>query len=102
AKTDETVSVLFEIDIDLSLHNITFADISRTSEFAPEKEVLFDIDRTVELESLTFDIAKDRWIIQLATSNYGADLTQVFIEYQNEESSSTLSTGILLGCLFTC
>ena len=46
-------SILFEIEVDLNNNEQVLADISQFSQISEEQEVLFDLDATFQIETVT-------------------------------------------------
>jgi len=62
-------NVLFDIELDSTLTDIIYADISKYSLFEDEEEVLFDFDSIFKIMSFKFDQTINLWIAKLIVSN---------------------------------
>jgi tetratricopeptide (TPR) repeat protein len=100
SRKDEIHFVLFEINIDQDLSlNTVLADISGQSFFPDEKEVLFDLGTTFEIEEIKYDDEHHFWLIQMRPSVKGLQLCQeyeAYIHQQIAELTPTLLFGMLL------
>lgn len=64
-------NVLFEIQVDLSIETVTFADISPFTSMPHEKEILFNINSLFKIESIECSSANHLWNIKLIASDNG-------------------------------
>jgi tetratricopeptide (TPR) repeat protein len=62
-------NVLFDIELDPTLTDIIYADVSKYSLFEDEEEVLFDFDSIFKIMSFKFDETIHLWIAKLIVSN---------------------------------
>jgi tetratricopeptide (TPR) repeat protein len=103
----DTVRVLYKIKCDIKCYSqeeinelVAFADISENSHMPDEKEVLFDLGATFELENIESpSLENDCFVIHLIPSCKGAHILREYRQnYRNEIESSdaALKFGILL------
>jgi hypothetical protein len=62
----DVVGVLLEIDGDINLDKMIFADIAQYSAYPKEQEVLFDLATVFKIVHVEFDKGRDLWLIQLS------------------------------------
>jgi tetratricopeptide (TPR) repeat protein len=103
----DTVRVLYEIECDMASYSqdelnklVAFADISGNSYIADEKEVLFDLGATFEIENIEPETDENDYIIiHLTPSCEGGHLLRDYHEQcqsKIENSSAALTFGALL------
>ena len=66
SQRSEVVGVILEIDGDITLDKMVFADIARYSAYPEEKEVLFDLATIFKIVHVEFDKGRNLWIMQLS------------------------------------
>lgn len=89
-KSDNLQSILFQIEADLSLTSVIFADISGKSRMEDEQEVLFGLNTLFKINSVEFDSNLDTWNVCLITTEetsgkvqeYWASLKDQMNEYK--------------------
>jgi hypothetical protein len=62
----DVLGVLLEIDGNVNLDKMIFADIAQFSAYPEEQEVLFDLATVFKIVHVEFDKGRDLWIIQLS------------------------------------
>jgi hypothetical protein len=62
----EVVGVLLEIDGDVNLDKMIFADIAQYSAYPKEQEVLFDLATIFKIVHVEFDNGRKLWVMQLS------------------------------------
>ena len=62
---NDVVGVLLEIDGNINLDKMIFADIAQYSAYPKEEEVLFDLATVFKIVHAEFDKGRHLWIIQL-------------------------------------
>ncbi len=62
----EVVGVLLEIDGDVNLDKMIFADIAQYSAYPKEQEVLFDLATVFKIVHVEFDNGRKLWVMQLS------------------------------------
>jgi hypothetical protein len=62
----DVVGVLLEIDGDVNLDKMIFADIAQYSAYPKEQEVLFDLATIFKIVHVEFDKGKKLWVMQLS------------------------------------
>ncbi|CAF1035021.1 unnamed protein product [Adineta steineri] len=91
--TDRMV-VLFQIECNLrnEENSVIFADISGSSNFPEEKEVLFDIGAVFRIESVTSETIDktEVFVVQMKTTNEGQDVLE---EYRKQNQKQMNSEG---------
>ena len=65
----DVVGVLLEIDGDINLDKMIFADIAQFSAFPKEQEVLFDLGTIFKIVHIEFDRTRNLWVMQLTGLN---------------------------------
>ena len=92
-------SVLFEIDVDLSKNTISCVDLSRTSLFADEEEILFNLNSTFQIHNVLFDEQARVWRIQLHNTDHIKERIDEYLQLAQktlENSSPMIYFGYLL------
>ena len=95
---DGLVSFIFEIYVDLSVHDTSVADISSFSQFKNEQEILFDLGTVFEVNAMTYSAADDVWTCYLKTSGRGKSIAQEYLELQRTKINNS-DVIILFGTL---
>jgi tetratricopeptide (TPR) repeat protein len=99
-KRTNVVPVLYEIECNLNTSkSVVFADITTYSEFAQEKEVLFDLGSTFQIESIRENEQLKMVLVKLTATDAGMNMTQNYVELNrkmNEETTPDILFGILL------
>lgn len=94
------MEIIYKIHVASNLEHTIFVDIGESSAFEEEKEILFDLDSTFELISITPDETNNnRYIVELNATDRGWFLTQEYISFNNQElvkQSPELLFGVLL------
>ena len=85
SKRKDFESILFEIHIDFSLQSIECVDIQNESLFQNEEEILFNLNSTFQINSISFDSKLNLWIIQLNTTDKGSDKFQDYLSLIKED-----------------
>lgn len=62
----DVVGVILEIDGEVNLDKMIFADIAQYSAFPKEQEVLFDLATIFKIVHVEFDKGRKLWIMQLS------------------------------------
>ncbi|CAF1084934.1 unnamed protein product [Didymodactylos carnosus] len=95
-----TDNAIFEIETDIRLKTVVFADVAQYSKFPDEQEVLFDIGAAFQIDSCVYDSNTDKkWIIKMTATDKGAELAKEYFEFQKKkvaESDIVLMFGHLL------
>ncbi|CAF0977621.1 unnamed protein product [Rotaria sp. Silwood1] len=92
-------SILLEVEIDSSLENVIWADISHRGHFKHEQEIIFNLNSLFKIVSVNFDSTFQLWKIQLKTTDEGTDNVEQYlscIKQQMEYSSPIVYFGWLL------
>ncbi|CAF2950468.1 unnamed protein product [Rotaria sp. Silwood2] len=100
----ENLAVLFEITVDLyQVPSVVLADISKFSAILAEKEVLFGLNATFEIDE-QFQGSCGRWIIRMHATNCGQEIANNYIRdhrlaISNCSSSTSISINFTLAQL---
>ncbi|CAF4365351.1 unnamed protein product [Rotaria sp. Silwood2] len=91
----ENLPVLFEITVDLDqVPSMILADISKYSKYPDEKETLFGLNATFEIDE-QFQGDCGRWIIKMHATNFEQKIVNDYIQYlQSKTSYSSSSSSI--------
>jgi tetratricopeptide (TPR) repeat protein len=89
--SSENLSVLFEITVDLDqVPSMVLADISKFSVVSDEKEILFGLNATFEIDE-QFQDNDGQWIIRMHATNFGQEITNDYIRHRQLETSNCSS-----------
>ena len=66
SQRSDVVGVLLEIDGDVNLDKMIFADIAQFSAYPKEQEVLFDLGTIFKIVHVEFDKSRNLWVMQLS------------------------------------
>ena len=97
--TENFVSVIFNIDVDMSLESTLCADISKLSTIPDEYEVLFSLSSVFRLQAVRHDAINNRWEVDLIASDEGRETLEEYknlMLVNNEEISPYLLFGRIL------
>ncbi|CAF1133613.1 unnamed protein product [Didymodactylos carnosus] len=86
-------NVLFHIQIDTSLNNIIYADISFLSAMTDEEEVLFDLGALFQIINVEYDNGTAKWIVSMVAVNDVECLKNDYFERQRKNMLQTISYG---------
>ena len=99
-KRTDVLPVLYEIECNVNENeSIVFADISKFSAYEEEKEVLFDLSSTFQIQSINEDTTWNFHVIKLQATDTGIQTTKKYIELNkrdHDETSLTILFGKLL------
>ncbi|UJR38413.1 hypothetical protein I4U23_031081 [Adineta vaga] len=98
SQRNEVIGVLLEIDGDVNLDKMIFADIAKFSIYPNEQEVLFDLATVFKIVHAEFDKGRNLWIIQLSGVGKSSYTVNEYIKSIGKESDETNST-LLFGRL---
>jgi len=62
----DVVGVLLQMDGDINLDKMIFADIAQYSTYKKEQEVLFDLATIFKIVHVEFDKGRNLWVMQLS------------------------------------
>ena len=99
----DVVGVLLEVEGDINLDKMIFADIAQYSAFPKEQEVLFDLATIFKIVHVEFDKVRDLWVIQLSgveKSSYTVNEYIKSVGKETEESNPTLLLSRLVSFYF--
>ncbi|CAF3639387.1 unnamed protein product [Adineta steineri] len=91
--------VLLEIDGDINLDKMIFADIAQFSTYPEEQEVLFDLSTVFKIVHTELDKTRNLWVIQLSGVEKSSYIVNEYIKSvakESEETNSTLLFGRLM------
>jgi hypothetical protein len=89
----DVVGVLLEVEGDINLDKMIFADIAQFSAFPKEQEVLFDLATIFRIVHVEFDKGRNLWVIQLSgveKSSYTVNEYIKSVGKETEEANPTL------------
>ena len=66
SQRSDAIGVLLEIDGDVNMDKMIFADIAQFSAYPKEQEVLFDLGTIFKIVHVEFDKTKNLWVMQLS------------------------------------
>ncbi|CAF1494363.1 unnamed protein product [Rotaria sordida] len=96
----EDLAVLFEITVELDqVPSMILADVSKFSPFPVEKEILFGLNATFEIDEQVLDDC-NRWIIRMHATNRGQEITNDYLR-QRQSEISIYSSSSLISINFT-
>lgn len=85
----DVVGVLLEIDGDVNLDKMIFADIAQFSAFPKEQEVLFDLGTIFKIVHIELDQTRNLWVMQLTGLKYKITAkSDQFFAFSGVEKSS--------------
>jgi len=90
---------LFQIQIDLDLNDLIFADISSMSVYPEEEEILFDLGCAFKIMKVEFNEDKQIWIVELNLTNESRQVVDKYFESNRremEKGNILLVFGLLL------
>ncbi|CAF0977936.1 unnamed protein product [Adineta steineri] len=73
-------NIVFYIEIDPSVGNLIFIDITEYSQFPEEEEVLFDLGSMFQIISVEYDETKQRSIVKMISANEGEKIANDYIK----------------------
>jgi tetratricopeptide (TPR) repeat protein len=76
---------LFIIQADIRLDNAIFADISSSSVYPEEEEVLFDLGCAFKISKVYFDDNKNLWIINMNLTDESREIVETYFEANRRE-----------------
>jgi tetratricopeptide (TPR) repeat protein len=77
--------VLFEIEVDPSIKNIVYADISQSGKYLEEKEILFNLNSLFKIISIDWDSIDDIWKIKLKATDEGTQNVDEHLKHIQQE-----------------
>jgi tetratricopeptide (TPR) repeat protein len=95
----DVIPTLFIIEVDISLDDIIFADITSLSVYPEEEEVLFDLGCAFKINEVYLDKQKNLWIIKMNLTNEARNIVEAYIEANRremEQGNVLLVFGLLL------
>jgi len=95
----DVLPVLFIIRVDINLDNVIFADISSSSVYPDEEEILFDLGCAFKINEVYFDYNKNLWIINMNLTNESRQIVETYFEANRleiEKGNILLVFGLLL------
>jgi len=66
SQRNDVVGVLLEVEGDINLDKMIFADIAQFSAYPKEQEVLFDLATIFKIVHVEYDTGRHLWVIQLS------------------------------------
>jgi hypothetical protein len=70
SQRNDVFGVLLEVEGDINLDKMIFADIAQFSAYPKEQEVLFDLATIFKIVHVEFDRGRNLWVIQLSGMNF--------------------------------
>lgn len=99
-RTVDVSPVLFIIQVDRSLKDVIYADISSLSAFPDEEEVLFDLGCAFKITEVAFDSTENIWIIRMSSTTEARDIVETYIE-ENRRDMEKGNVLLIFGLLLT-
>jgi tetratricopeptide (TPR) repeat protein len=96
---DATKRILFEIEVDPSIENVFYADISDKAQYKNEREILFNLNSLFKIISIELDSTSNVSKIKLKTTDEGTDNFKQYltsVQQQIDEGSPIICFGWLL------
>ncbi|CAF3178502.1 unnamed protein product [Rotaria sp. Silwood2] len=96
---NDQYSVLFVINVPVSLKRVIFADVHEQSEIPSEQEVLFSHGATFRMNSVDFDSNLNTWKVVMTVTDEGLDNVQEYkllLDELMQDQSSTVLFGAFL------
>ena len=97
--SDDFQAVLLEITADPSLATIVFADIKNKAQIEDEEEVLFTLNTTFKIGSISFDPTTSVWKVKLTVTDVEPDKVQAYktwINVELDEHTPVICFGLIL------